>query len=711
MMSKTKRTVSVLLLLLFALTNACLGVFAETSETVESSETVVIDKSDIRVFKDGAEIYVMLTGTPGAEISVLMLEPENKLPNMATDMEQFYEGVAHAEVATLDEDGMHTYLYVAEEVGIYTLYVRGAEIDFIMANNDAPLTNPDRIYVEEWNTKEIYNHPDLSYMVSLSKADIDSLGVEAVAKSIKEKLDARADGRKTIFINKDLSPRTLSSNSATVWWDDGAERVADILSEFFKELYSIGGTVDFIHSDFEQTITMYAMTDSIKTNIVSDSRYPEFEAKLLARGYDKSADKGTPLNSVLLSNTSHRNYLRFNAVCKEYAAYYLSQAIYEPAKKHFPNVKYCEYNMNDYKTWEGRYDRVGEHPNYIAGNTYRAGTHSAPALYSTQTDNAVFGQIFGIPGETGSTANKILMSSRGKGEDFRELQGTIVLLRMAMNSSEDGAVTPWVATETIENVESFNSEEYRSEMFLHIALHNPDRLLYFNMNPSEDERASQAENLMKALDEANGLIAYEDRRTLNTEQADVSLSFALSGIYTNGKNIWRITPDDTKLNDNNFQVASANGDPTFALDGATITFPQGSIINVENPVSTIGYWVETPEGITPVITYADELKTESESAVISFYNEVGKKADLNSEVTVDAVASYKGFYGDKLNFIAAKYDADGKLIDIESKECGIFSTRGNAVFFNAGKGLFADSVKFFLWEDETIRPLATETIE
>ena len=489
-------------------------------------------------------------------------------------------------------------------------------------------------------------------------------------------------------------------------------KTAAILDEFFKTFRDIGGTVDFIHTDTEQRCTMWQFTDMTDeeyletiSGIAADERYPEFKAKLLERGYDTSKDNGVELQSVRTYGQTVNNYLIFDAVCMNMAADYLTQAVYEPAKKYFAGVKYTDYGMTDTKLWNGLYGAGGAHRDYVGGNTYRAGTHSSPVLYSNEVINSKYQVIFGVPGEDGSSG-ETLTTPAGRGADFDELQGTILKLRAATLSSENGGVIPWIATEPISST-SYTDERYRSEAMFHIALHNPDRLLYFNDTEDSSSKAEQAKNLMAAMDEVNNLIAYADRRSLNTDQTDFNAPFTLSGIYAKGKNIWRITPDTEMVSD---FLPTTEGDAlVFATDYAKISFPQGSIINVENTVSDIGCWVETPEDITPVISYSDQSGTEA--AVISFYDEVGQKADLTSGEAVDAVASYKNFYGDKLNFIAAKYDANGMLIDIETKECGVFAPYGNAAFLGISTELDTDSIKFFLWEDKSIRPLATDSIE
>ncbi len=699
-----KRILSFILSLIVLL-SACPAVFAADDVPVLES---------VRVFNAGTVMEATLTGTPGNHVSVIVLEPGVTLPDMSTDYAVFNDGVQHIDSENLDENGELKIKYVAKNAGVYTIYATG--VSNITSSTDyAPEVNPDRIYVESWTSGATYSHPDLNYVVSLSKTQLDTYGAEAVAQNIWGQLEDKPEGRRTIFINNNLSPykSTPVADGSRIWWDEGAEIVAASLDAFFEEFKNIGGSVDFLYADMEHTLSNYAYTsgDGVATRetelakIYNHERWPEFKAELEARGYDFTLDGETTLSSIYKSYTNYTNYLAFNAVCSQMAADYYTQAIYEPAKKHFAGVKYAEYGFGDRKTWLGGYEMT-THPNYKGGNLKVAGTHSAPPLYSKRTQNFVYQEIFGIPGETGSTDAKHTVYA-GAGSDFNELQGTIAMLRVSANATKNNTITPWVATESV-GKDSFDDARYRAEMIMHIALHNPDRLLHYNPGTDETLTAEQqSEILMTVLDEVNGLVAYEDRRSLNVDQADFSLPFALSGIYANGKNIWRITPDTSVVASAAFLAGTSEGGVDFSSDVAKVHFPQGKLIEVEDTTSDIGFWVETPEGVTPVISYADQ--SVEEDAVISFYDvKYGKKADLETENVVDAVASFRGFYGEKLNFIAAKYDANGTLIDIETKECGIFAPHGNAAFIEIGKDVDTAAIKFFLWEDETIRPLASE---
>lgn len=707
-----KRILS-LLLCMMMLGSTCIGTFA-----ADNSSPVM---ETIRVFNPGADITVNLTGTAGEHASVMVFEPGITLPDMTTDYAVFNDGVGHIDSVKLDESGKHSFKYLAEEAGIYTVYVLGADIDYSATGNDSPTVNPDRIYVESWTQGLTYSHPDLNYMVMLSPAQLKTYGVKAVAQNIWSQLELQPEGRRTIFIQRNFSPYTNTPNSdgKRIWWDEGVKVTYEMLDAFFKEFSSIGGKVDFLYADMEHSYSMYAITPLASADryaaiakIYNHERWPEFKAALTARGYDHSEDGDIPLSSVWKYGSPAKNYLKFNAVCSQMAADYFTAAIYAPAKKYFANIKYAEYGFSDRKTWLGGYEMTA-HPNYIGGNLQVAGTHSAVPLYSKRTQGFAYQQFLS---EVGAEEDKKVTVYAGAGKDFAELQGTIEMLRISANATKDNTITPWIATQPV-GKESYSDDRYRNEMFMHIALHNPDRLLHYNPSSYVKEEGDdnievvvtqeeQSEMLMTVLDEVNGLIATEDRRSLNVDHADFNVPFAISGIYTGGKNIWRITPDTAVVTPEAFKTAEEDS-VTFAASGVTISFPGGRIVEVENTTSDIGYWVETANGVMPEITYPDSLKTETEGAVINFYDvKYGQKTDIETATTVDAVATFKGFYGSNLNFIAAKYDENGMLIDIETKECGIFNPNGVAAFNEISKDLDTAEIKFFLWEDNTIRPLA-----
>ena len=50
------------------------------------------------------------------------------------------------------------------------------------------------------------------------------------------------------------------------------------------------------------------------------------------------------------------------------------------------------------------------------------------------------------------------------------------------------------------------------------------------------------------------------------------------------------------------------------------------------------------------------------------------------------------------------------MIDVESKECGVFNPNGQAFFLNVKKKAGTADIRFFLWEHENLRPIEQENI-
>ena len=94
-----------------------------------------------------------------------------------------------------------------------------------------------------------------------------------------------------------------------------------------------------------------------------------------------------------------------------------------------------------------------------------------------------------------------------------------------------------------------------------------------------------------------------DRKAIVTP-IDWNGDYVLSGMYAGGRNIWRITPNTDVISKEAFKIKDKA--PTFKVDGVTITFPQGRIIEDTKitHVGSCGYWVETPANVTPVVTTA-----------------------------------------------------------------------------------------------------------
>ncbi|MBQ7329371.1 MAG: DUF4366 domain-containing protein [Oscillospiraceae bacterium] len=94
---------------------------------------------------------------------------------------------------------------------------------------------------------------------------------------------------------------------------------------------------------------------------------------------------------------------------------------------------------------------------------------------------------------------------------------------------------------------------------------------------------------------------FSDRKPL-VSTMDWNSQYILSGMYANGRNIWRITPNTNAITMGEFLVDKEV--PTFYVDGKTVTFPGGKIIedSTISIVGSSGYWVETAKDVVPVVT-------------------------------------------------------------------------------------------------------------
>ena len=116
--------------------------------------------------------------------------------------------------------------------------------------------------------------------------------------------------------------------------------------------------------------------------------------------------------------------------------------------------------------------------------------------------------------------------------------------------------------------------------------------------------------------------------------------YFLSGMTAGGKAYWRITPDTTEgMTVEEFKTSKNGEDPTFSINGQTIRFPGGKIIEDGeiSEIGTCGYWVQTAEDVRPVINNVSDRYEKYPSFAEDFQQyQVGTKLE-NSVVRPDKV--------------------------------------------------------------------------
>ena len=245
----------------------------------------------------------------------------------------------------------------------------------------------------------------------LRKKEINQYGLEVVANNAYQHLKNAPKGRKAIFLapwRGELNEMVREEPEDYIWWDNGINKLANLLDDFLTYYRRLGGDVDIVFGDIEAGTSIFYLeqkaiwpdpTEEIFDKIVKNPRYKtelrpaliEASKKIIddrCKGYifptnpnmnelywvynyaDASYDDGTIFNHII-----------FNYVMTEWNHIALNKAIFEPFKKHFPNIKYSNYNsFYIYKKYVpvDIYGSIGKYDTEEI-----VGTHGAPPIYGS----------------------------------------------------------------------------------------------------------------------------------------------------------------------------------------------------------------------------------------------------------------------------------------------------------------------------------------
>ncbi len=436
---------------------------------------------------------------------------------------------------------------------------------------------------------------------NISKADIDGLGVKAVAKSAKTHLDSMPEGRRCVNILQ-ISRFLIQDSEDSIFWDKGAEYVKEIITALFKEMKAIDAPLDYVIDDMENGMSNWVLKDSEKVHAIErNPRYTEEVRPLLEeRGYTfGTAEQGELY--YLWNWSKHKTaYLIWNNVMSCRIADYYNYAVYNPIDEIYPGIKLSNYSDVDYNGEALKCDVAG-HKEHLGGITKRVGTHSSPVLYGNM------GQI---------TRN---LPTGYKFEEF-SLTGFNCLLKEAMHTqsavySGDGAgIMPWIGLKTWTKsaaYRNFFNTHYYDENVFHLGLMGSDPFLLFDVG-GDDETADR-EYLSKLMHELDSVTGAQKGEIIKTPVIDWNDRFVITGANLSDKSLWRITPDlYTKgVSIESFKVSDAP--ITFAISNKKIIFPEGSTI-IGNNLSNYGYWVSAPKNANVQIV-TDKTLTEAGAPV------------------------------------------------------------------------------------------------
>lgn len=693
------------------------------------------------VYYEDSEITATLKAVPGTQITVEVLYPNAEYPRSDNPAE-LASSLAYVNQFTTNGDGEAEFAVTAREPGVYTLRIFGNIIGIDYAPKK--YEPPNELFAVSWAYSGNINDARFQYKVELSQLLLNQLGMQGAAEHLKQRLDLQPEGKRVLFIPAGLID-LMSNNSNGIWWDEKTAECAAYLESFFKAFSEAGGHVDYIFSDAEMGMSIWHLNyvPTMLKNIYNDPRYQtEIRPLLAERGFIFSLPNTQEAKDAYGENceiwkatsTSNGNAYIWNAVMNERHAKYLDRAVLEPARKYFPNVSYSEYILYNADAWYNLYvDTNHNVPTYQGGTYATAGTHSAPDLYGGWTGQPLitpFGEVI----RKGSTYLNADLYYR-----FFVTFNDINRARGAMLSTEGGRIQPWITTISyIAGIGQARDSEgkyisgdrpYYYEYLFHIGLCNPDPFLYFeapNIDGVEvgaDQHYHNNAAITAALRELNEVAGYSDRKTLVRDLETFANHFILSGMYANGRNIWRITPDIAAFGYTSAEAEQyadeavaafkiADDPPTFSVAGRVVTFPGGRIVTpIESSWrSRWGYWIETDAGVEPVVTvtegYSDFTGFEYNFKI--YNSRIGFTTDvIPEEDGIAGVFTYRNSTPDakSLTLYGVWYDEDGNLVGVVSSDNRKLQPLSDGRIVVKLPPIKEDNVKFFFWDSNTIKPV------
>jgi len=431
--------------------------------------------------------------------------------------------------------------------------------------------------------------PELDNLVRPAWVTMDNL---LDPGGVKEATDKMPPGHRAVFlwnVDRDITghpeDRCLGKDGSpvaydSIWLDHGVAVVQERLDTFFQAYKRMGGKLDVVVVDWEGGLSVWHIGKNIKhwKAIEADPRFPHIANQL---GFSSLTSVGLWWLQV---GDRRLNYLRWNALMFSRMADYLNQAIYEPIRRHYPDVKLSNYRFFHHTKALGVPDRNGHRP-YLFGHGAHVGTHQSAPLY------AWLGQIEQRPPD-GVRAYPHT--------PFNGFRHSLNRMRCMVGSS-DVPVYPWLAYRGffVDYIGVTHHDLYQ-ELVFHVGLSGPDAFLFWNprpwkegQDPAEFTTDKQDRLFSDCLSRLTELAGSEDRNPVTKGLVPWSSGYALSGMRADGRTIWRFTPDLGKKGRREHTLVSRSP-AVFKVGKELISIPGGRILTPETELSTQGYWIEAP---------------------------------------------------------------------------------------------------------------------
>ena len=452
-----------------------------------------------------------------------------------------------------------------------------------------------------------------------------------LAKSIKTKLDKLPDGMRYIRLFNTATALELGAKYV-VYVGEGITQLRTQFEAFVKAYKELGGKLDgvildteYIHMGSwyiygEQYGGHYASKAPAGSNrniyhdIVNHPRYQtELRPMLEEYGFTFYEEVGGDRSEIWSMyppqtirqvmkgdelaehNAKYGDcYSIWNRVMYNRIAMYFNYALYEPMSTLYPDA-----TMSDYQSYEGAtwYENL-----YTYCNGVKTGNVSNTNDYSHLPNSSYFKD-----GSTYLYQNPTSYNNAVYDDDpYGMLLWNINKMKNIYASTDTKLINVWISRYDYgSRAGSYKGNTaYYTESLYHYGMLDPQPFLIYMTVSEGGGQAGYNERLKymsEALTELTRVAGYSDRKVIAVP-ANWNDGYLLSGLYAGGRNIWRITPDVTGGTTlESFKIKDS--DPTFSINGTTITFPGGKIIqDTAVTLGSTGYWVETPANTTPVVT-------------------------------------------------------------------------------------------------------------
>jgi len=500
--------------------------------------------------------------------------------------------------------------------------------------------------------------------------------IKDLALKTKEYFDKVPEGARYINFNLPHAAHHNLNEDACIL-EKTIPVVSGWLETFLAEYSKIGGKLDGLVVDVEY-LNIYAYyientvskkDPAIYKKIVENPAYAEkIRPKLVERGF-KFYSPVTDVTPEIYSITSKAgaDYAGcsgiWDAVLKEYSNNCITEGC-APVWKYYPDAIVTDYTTKDIDPWLKEISDTGGVVGG-GGKIATAGNSSNESFYCVRpsTKFNASGKYNTLPGYT-----KAIYETN----QFGRFKYDTYIAKTGYLAADNGKVNWWIAPYVYNGEYSQNA--YYTETLYHLGLLNPTAFLGY-LRPADCKNSALLYHntltiVNEVMAELTRIVGKADRKPIAVD-ATFNGDYVLSGMYSGGKNYWRITPDTTKVSLEAFKTDAA--DPTFSAGGETVTFPGGKII-ADSKISEIGscgYWIETDKDVMPVVTRPEDFfrKYPAYQETFDTY-EAGTEYTYNNAQTKDSWEVKKSGGGSGI-VVADPTNGENKVLEIK----GNFSAR------------------------------------